>query len=162
MSPNMQMEQFSLAYIRAVAAQAGYRIGVAEPDWDSMDGVLISDTGRRPRIEFQAKATGRDIFTRDGNLSFPLDVGNYNNLRVPTPIIPRILIVVLVPSDIDDWLSQSESELCLRRCAYWTSLEGYQAVPNSSTVNITIPANRIFNREQLDSMMESADGGEPL
>ena len=49
MNPNLHMEQRSLVVIRAVAAD------------DSVDGVLRADFGRRPRIEFQAKSTSRDI-----------------------------------------------------------------------------------------------------
>ncbi len=162
MTPNMQMEQFSLAYIRAVASQAGYRIGTADPDWDSMDGILISDRGRRPRIEFQAKATGQDIIRRDGDLSFRLDVDNYDDLRDQEVMVPRILIVVRVPSDTEQWLSQEDSELCLRHCGYWISLEGRGSVSNRSKISIHIPTSSVFNREQLDSMMGRVERGEPL
>ena len=55
MTPNLQMEQLSLAYVRAVAAGAGYQVSIPNPDVDSVDGVLASSMGRRPRIEFQAK-----------------------------------------------------------------------------------------------------------
>ena len=50
MNLNEQKEQFSLAYIRAVAAQAGYQITKPELDNDSVDGTLIADCGRRPRL----------------------------------------------------------------------------------------------------------------
>lgn len=42
MTVNMQMEQFSLAYIRAVAARGGYQVTRPEPDLDSVDGILMS------------------------------------------------------------------------------------------------------------------------
>ena len=63
MTPNLKMEQRSLAVIRAVAADAGYQVVTPEPDVDSVDGVLMASFGRRPRIEFQAKSTARDINT---------------------------------------------------------------------------------------------------
>ena len=52
---------FSLAYVAAVAARTGYQIVEPRIDKDSVDGILMGDEGRRPRIEFQAKATARGI-----------------------------------------------------------------------------------------------------
>lgn len=91
MTPNIRMEQLSLAYIRAVAADAGYQVSRPDPDMDSVDGILMSSQGRRPRIEFQAKATSRDI-GRDGNIRFPLPVKNYEKLRADswTPLRHRV------------------------------------------------------------------------
>ena len=42
MTPNLKMEQRSLAVIRAVAADAGYQVVTPEPDVDSVDGVLMA------------------------------------------------------------------------------------------------------------------------
>ncbi len=160
MPPNLQMEQFSLAYIRAVAATAGYQVIRPEPDVDSVDGVLMASFGRRPRIEFQAKATARDILRAD-SLHFPIPVKNYNDLRADTRT-PRILIVVLVPQEEDQWVNQTTNELCLRHCGYWLSLEGRPAVPNISSVSVAIPVANIFNGAQLCDLMTKANAGRPL
>jgi hypothetical protein len=89
---NDRKERFSLAYISAVAAHAGYlfseRVG---PDKDSVDGRIEGSEGRRPRVEFQAKATAREIL-RDDHLTFPLLIKNYNDLRLDSRV-PRLLIV---------------------------------------------------------------------
>ncbi len=77
MNPNLHMEQRSLVVIRAVAADAGYQVVRPDVDDDSVDGILIANWGRRPRIEFQAKSTSRDIPTGD-SLRYPLPVKNYN------------------------------------------------------------------------------------
>ena len=158
MTPNLQMEQFSIAYIRAVASCAGYRIGDVYPDLDSMDGILVSDAGRRPRIDFQLKSTSQNIL-RDGMLHFPLPINNYDDLRLEEPITPRILIVVRMPKDIEDWLSQSDEELSMRHCAYWISLRSDPSVPNTSSVTIHIPLTNMFNREQLADLMDKAERG---
>ena len=160
MTRNQQMEQFSLVHIRAVAAEVGYQVTRPEPDTDSVDGVLMAGFGQRPRIEFQAKATAQDIL-RDGNLHFPLPLKNYNELRADTRM-PRILIVVLMPQEKHQWVSQTEDELCLRRCAYWLSLEGWLPVPNTSSVSIKIPTTNVFGRTQLCDLMTKANAGRPL
>ena len=55
MTVNMQMEQFSLAYIRDVAARGGYQVTRHEPDLDSVDGVLMSSERRRRGSNFRPR-----------------------------------------------------------------------------------------------------------
>lgn len=160
MTVNMQMEQFSLAYIRAVAARGGYQVARPEPDIDSVDGILMSSAERRARIEFQAKATSQDVL-RDENVHFPLPLKNYDDLREDT-LTPRILIVVLMPRETERWLTQTRDELCLRHCGYWLSLEGRPAVLNTTSVTVTVPASNIFDSSQLHDLMTKADSGSPL
>ncbi len=58
-----QMDLLSLAYVKVVAAVAGYAVTPGTyPDNDSVDGTLVADRGRRPRVDFQAKATGVMFF----------------------------------------------------------------------------------------------------
>ena len=160
MNLNEQKEQFSLAYIRAVAAQAGYQITRPDLDDDSVDGTLIADFGRRPRIDFQAKATSQQIVQGD-NIHFALKIKNYDDLRAETRT-PRILIVVLMPKEKSQWLTQTQEQLCLRRCGYWISLEGYQEVGNSTSVTVPIPLVNMFSAEQLVDLMTKAEKGQSL
>ena len=160
MTPNMQMEQLSLAYIRTVAANVGYQVTRPEPDVDSVDGVLMASFGRRPRIDFQAKATTQDI-SRGTELRFPLPTKNYNELRADTRT-PRVLIVLLMPGEQSDWIRHTNSELCLRRCAYWLSLEDWPSTPNRDTVTVPIPATNVFNSRKLVDLMQMAERGKSL
>ncbi|MXZ22551.1 MAG: DUF4365 domain-containing protein [Caldilineaceae bacterium SB0665_bin_25] len=157
MDLNAMKERFPLAYIGAVASQAGYYIVEPKVDQDSVDGTLMGDIGRRPRIDFQAKATAQDIL-RESHLAFPLPVKNYDDLRADTRT-PRILIVVLMPGDSSQWLNQTHDELCLRNCGYWISLDGQPPRRNTSSVTIDIPATNIFSSEQLADLMRKAEGG---
>ena len=160
MTSNQQMEQFSLAYIRAVAADAGYQVTIPAVDADSVDGVLMANFGRRPRIDFQAKSTSQDIL-RENGLHFPLPVKNYEELRADT-LTPRILIVLLMPQQSSEWTDQTHEELCLRRCAYWLCLRGRQATRNTSSVTVDMPTSNMFNPAQLQELMQRAERGEPL
>ena len=160
MTPNLQMEQRSLVVVRAVAADAGVQVVRPEPDIDSVDGVLMARFGQRPRIEFQAKATSRDI--RHGNsLRFPLPIKNYNELRIAS-WIPRILIVVLMSTESESWLSQTDDEMCLRSGAYWLSLLGMPEVANTASATVAIPTANVFDRAQLDILMGRAEAGSTL
>ena len=160
MDLNAQMERFSLSYVEAVASQAGYHITQPRVDHDSVDGVLIADFGRRPRIEFQAKATRKDII-RGATANFPLSMKNYTDLRLDVKN-PRILIVLLMPEEKLHWLKQTQEELCLRHCAYWMSLEGQPDKPNTSSVTVQVPIANIFNSKQLIDLMQKAEKGDAL
>ena len=160
MTPNLKMEQRSLVVVRAVAADAGYQVVRPEPDVDSVDGVLMASFGRRPRIEFQAKATARDIMGTN-SLRFPLPVKNYDELRLAS-WTPRILVVALMPDESEAWLSQTDDELCLHSSVYWVSLADMPAVSNTTTVTVQIPTVNVFDREQLEAMMSRAEAGDSL
>lgn len=158
---NLRMEQFSIAFIRAVIADAGCKMSIPETDTDSVDGMIMADLARRPRVEFQAKSTSADI-VRDGVVRYPLRGEDYKRLIPKGLSVPRILIVVLLPSEQDEWTDQTEDRLCLRRCAYWISLEGYPARDNPSSVTLDIPTENIFNSEQLRGMMNKLNTGRRL
>ena len=160
MTPNVRMEQISLAYVRIVAASAGFYVTRPELDYDSVDGLLMSDSGKRPQINFQAKATKRDS-VQSGNIHFPLSVKNYNDLRADT-LMPRILIILLMPNEEAKWISQNNDELRVRHCAYWKSLEGMPGKPNTSSVTVQVPTTNIFSSEQLIDLMQRAEWGDTL
>lgn len=144
MDLNTRKERFSVAYINAVATRAGYQMVEPPVDRDSVDGVLMGDSGRRPRIEFQAKATSRDLI-RGERVAFPLSIKNYDDLRADVQT-PRILIVVLMPDNETEWLAQTDEELCLRCCGYWLSLADRPPVVNSDNVTVHIPLANVFSK----------------
>ena len=160
MDLNTRKERFSLAYINAVAARAGYQVVEPPVDRDSVDGILMGDFGRRPRVDFQAKATSRDL-ARGDSITFPLPIKNYDDLRADTRT-PRLLIVVMMPDDESEWLRQSNDELCLRHCGYWLSLANMLSVGNTDNVTVQIPLANIFSSSQLTDLMGKAERGEAL
>ena len=165
MDENQQKEQFSNAYIRAIAATAGYSVYKPEVDDDSVDwGVTArggNGTYKSPKVEMQLKCTSKDIL-KDGVLSFPLKIKNYDDLRPDNYQVPRILVVVLVPGNVSDWLLQTPTSLALHRCGYWVSLNGKDQVSNTSTVTITIPESQMFSVMELSKMMDRIrQGGQP-
>lgn len=155
MDQNQQKARFSLAYIESVASAAGFHVSEPRVDQDSVDGVLYGDFGQRPRIEFQAKATARDV-VRGDRIHFPLPVKNYNDLRVDS-IIPRILIIMIMPTDIREWINQTDEELCLRHCAYWLSLRGQPSTRNASSVTVHVPIVNMLGSDQLIDMMQRTE-----
>ena len=162
MEINQQKEQFSNAYLQAVTSVAGYSLYRPAVDDDSVDwGIAARGTIgriRAPRLELQLKSTSRDVLT-DKLLRYPIKLKNYDDLRMVDFAIPRILVVVLLPDNLGDWVRQSEQELCMRYCGYWLSLRGMPETQNKSTVTVSIPRNNKFSVAVLESIMQDIGQG---
>jgi Domain of unknown function (DUF4365) len=74
-------------------------------------------------------------------------------------LVPRILVVVLVPDCLEDWLQQSEAEMCMRNCAYWMSLRGMPETQNTATVTVALPRSNQFTVQALKSMIQRISEG---
>lgn len=71
----------------------------------------------------------------------PLKLKNYNDLR-GDHYVPRVLIVVLVPTVPEDWLIQNHESLALRHCVYWLSLQQSPETTNTAKVTVAIPRSQ--------------------
>ena len=162
MDINQQKEQFSITYIRAIAAVAGYSLYRPEIDNDSVDLGILSrgGTGKifSPRLELQLKCTARDVLEKN-SIKYPLIIKNYHDLRINS-LVPRILVIVLVPEKVTDWIKQTEEELCLRYCAYWISLRGMPDTTNTTNVTIEIPRSNQFTPDALQTIIQRISFGD--
>lgn len=160
-----QKEKFSDAYLLAVAATAGYSLAKPQTDDDSVDWIIMAGgakgTPRRPRLEVQLKCSAQNI-VRENVLHFPLELKNYNDLRHTDLFAPRILVVVTVPTNLDDWLMQTEQEMALRRCAYWVSLRGRPETKNNAAVTVHIPRQQMLTPTGLQELMRRVNDRETL
>lgn len=65
-----------------------------------------------------------------------------------------ILVVVLVPEHVGDWLNATEQELALRRCGYWVSLRGLPTTTNENAVAVHVPRSQVFHPTTLRAIMQ--------
>lgn len=163
-----QKEEFSYAYISAVASAAGYSFQIASRPLDlvgvdvTITGIISPGSRRRTRLDLQLKCTSQNLLEDEG-IRYPLEIKNYNELRNTNPDDdPLLLIVVLVPDKVEDWLQQSETELCLKRCAYWVSLRGQPQSTNQTTVTVYLPRQNVFSVDALKTLMRRIASGEPI
>src|SRR2546425_979292 len=79
-----RMEQFSRAYVKAVASVAACSVEWSTVDNDSVDGTLrrktIDTPVRSPQLDLQLKATTQDCIQAD-HVAFALSMKNYTELR---------------------------------------------------------------------------------
>lgn len=127
MEENLVKEQYSLAFVSAIASVEKFATHKPFVDDDSIDIGFSQKRGSgtisSPRLEAQLKCTSGD-FLKDDYLHFPLKKKNYDDLRIENVHIPRILIVVQVPDDIQDYLEHNEEALIMKGRGYWLSLKG--------------------------------------
>ena len=162
MTLDMQKEQFSRAYVQAVAACAGFALSTRNVDDDSVDMSLHRTGGggtvRSPQLDLQLKCKEGAPPTGE-TFSHSIKLKNYNDLRDSTVPVPRILVVVLVPREVSEWLAHSEDELALRRCGYWVSLRGMPPSDNEHGQAVQVSRAQLFNVDSLQAIMNRIGQG---
>jgi Domain of unknown function (DUF4365) len=163
---NLRQEAMSRAYVQAVAARAGLITTVPGADF-GIDLCLhtVELRGRRcgpgaVQLDLQLKSTTR-AQVRGEHLYYDLDVKNYDDLRAPAPLCPRLLTVLVLPELEDEWLNQTAEELILRRCAYWLWLGGAGPTTATTTVRVQIPLDHVFSVAAVQAIVARLERGEP-
>ena len=149
-SRNLDQEQLSWAYVRAVIYDSSFRLYLPEVDDRGIDGAIKSRGRGVNQVDFQLKSTTL-YQVRNGHIYYDLRVENYNAL-IREDDLPRILILYLMPNDEGEWLAQNQDELCLRKCAYWVDLMGKPFSRNAKTVRVAIPLVNVFDRAGLQDI----------
>jgi hypothetical protein len=152
-------EELSLAYVRAVAARAGFSVEETRKDRDSVDlticarGALFADAPiTSPDLKVQVKAATLGPLP-EREFDFDVLSHNYNALVDTKRSAPLILVVFVMPKDKARWLSCTESRLALRQCAYWVSLAGQPPTSNKTKQRIKVPRAQIFSPPSLRELL---------
>ncbi len=163
LSDNDVKSELSYAYLHAVAARAALSCEVTSRHSDAagVDAVLRARGLPRPparyselTVEVQLKATSEPLAEQGGRHSFWLKREHYDKLRSTVVRPPRILVVLLLPANPQDWLTVTEAELVARRCAYWVSLFGAPPSANTSGQTVYLPRANLFTVEALRGLVE--------
>jgi hypothetical protein len=168
MDENTQKEMFSYAYVKAVASVAGYSV---EEKSRPMDNAGIDLTVEMPgeigemlfpKFDAQVKCTSLPKIIHEKSINFPLPLKNYKTLINTKVYVPQLLIVVLVPKKVSDWIDISEESLIMRRCGYWVSLKGKPPTENTTNITVEIPRQNVLSPENLKYIMETISNGKDL
>ncbi len=161
---NHRQEALCRAYVQAVAALAGVATSVPVPDYGidlslrriEQHGQRYLDT--RLQVDLQLRSTTRAIAS-DQDVSYDLDVDTYNFLR-EVSLIRCLLVLLVLPDEEGQWLTQTPEELLIRRCAYWVSLR--QALPTRSvaSIRIRIPRRQVFSPLAIGEILQRLSRGE--
>lgn len=146
-------EHLALAYVYAVASRAGCSTELIRVDRNSVDlTVKHFDPNAGPQsiregvIDIQVKAHVHD--PPPGPIRYYLaNEKNFRDLRHAHHLYPKLLVVVLLPSDEASWMSLTEDALVLRRCGYWKSIVG------SEDRTIMFPRENVLDGAALMRLM---------
>lgn len=161
MDENTKKEEFSYGYIQLIASSSGFSVEKAgRPRDNSGIDITIIAPGEledidSPRLDVQVKCTTVAKETQSF-IKYALKVKNYNKLIQRKSFVPQILIIVLVPSNIDNWLKISEQETLMKKCGYWISLRGQQPTSNTKRVTVEIPRENLLTPETISNLMKEA------
>lgn len=157
-----RQEEFSLAFLHAITASAGYSFEYTRVDMDAIDVNIMQriDGEQIPHFEMlrvQIKCTYSHR-PNNGFISYPLKVDAYNKLRQRCTN-PRILMVVYVPESIDSWIQINTDCLTLYHSAYWLSLLNYPVTNNQETVTVKVPTSQKLTSVELSRIMTNLARG---
>ena len=151
--------EISYAYLHAVASKTG---AACEPAGRHSDnrGIDACLTAWGPfegggyleevDLKVQLKATIEQPAINNGYISYFLQgVHRYDTLRSEVLGTQRILVVMFLPPNPDEWLAISEDELMMKKCAYWVSLRGAAATSNTRGQTVYLPVSQRFSPESL-------------
>jgi len=165
-------EGISKAYVKTICNSAGYSLSIDEKDFG--DDITIKEIECRSTgktcpsghcVAVQIKCTTINHIREDGNfLTYDLRNKNYNDLinNVNTAT-KKILIVLILPTDKREWVSQDIESLIIKKCAYWIYLGGRNSVAdNNNTTAIKIPKENIFSEESINEIIRKIKSKEDL
>ena len=156
-----QKEQFNIAFVGSLAAQAGANSSKLTVDNDSVD-ITFSGTGfdglfYNPHIDFQLKCTHAPNIS-NGIIKFSLKRKNYDDLRAENVIHPKYLAILIVPEQCGDWTEHLDTGLLLKGHCYWASIKAAPAVATQS-VTVNIPLSQSLTSKTVTDLLEAASRG---
>jgi hypothetical protein len=163
MDENEQKQQLSVAYLHAVASAAGFACQAPGVDDDSVDRTLVARGWvharsflRSPKIDVQLKSMTRSpLAGGEESFTFRLRKKNYDDLR-HRAMVPRLLVVLLLPRDRGQWVEQNDERLLSRYAAYYVSLAGMPGASHRGKVPVVLPRKNLLSVENLCRLMARA------
>lgn len=168
LTTNLIESELSIAYVLAIAAHSGFATEVKRVDMDSVD-ITVEAKGaltpksilHSPKIDIQLKASYSCDLSDPNEIPFDLKLKNYDELR-GNYMVPRILVVLSLPTSQNQWLTHSVNDLILRNCAYWMTLKGLPAVTNGTQKRVKIPRTNVFSQIAIKQILERVSEQQPL
>ncbi|WP_241692147.1 DUF4365 domain-containing protein [Streptomyces sp. N1] len=161
-----RMEMLQDSYLRAVAAAAGCTMAKPEPD-DGIDWKLShTSDSHTADCQIDLKIQLKSTWTSAPNPSNGFVSVNLSNERLKllarSPVtVHRILVAMIVPENIAEWVEASHDIFQLRHCAYWRSVTGVAASGERHTT-VRVSTSQIFDDVSLCAIMERiGKGGAP-
>lgn len=156
------MEDHHRAQISAIAASAGCSTRNSSFD----DGVDITLVHKVPEhlngdhtalLDVQLKATTANLVAAAAGVSVQISRKRFDEFAVVNPSTHKIVVILVMPSDPQDWVRQEIDYLAVSTRAYWVNLAGKASTAHEPSVYA--PLTQVFDDVSLCSMMERIGKG---
>lgn len=167
MTPEQRQEEISKAYLHAVAAKCGFAVANWTQDHGCLDATVGAattvGTGHlvRPKVDIQLKATRQARVEKAEHVSWPLEIDHYDRLRSEAQC-PHLLVILLLPDDVEQSIEHTAEQLVLRRCAYWVNMTGMPPADGQKNKTVRLPKAQLFSPAALQVILEKVSRGETV
>jgi hypothetical protein len=161
-------EALSKRFITAIANRCGYSTSHHEFDYGvdleivEVNVRLKTTTGNRysatnRSLRLQLKSTLEHRIEKRGNaVIYDLHAETWNDLvEQRRSYKPLILVLFILPSNEEEWLTLDDNALILRKCAYWFVPNDTDSMTeNENSRRIAIPTSQMIGIETLPQLFE--------
>jgi hypothetical protein len=159
------MEKLQDAYLGAIAAAAGCEVSKPEPD-PSLDWTIGHKSKkhthvRTAKIDVALKSTHQTAPDDNGEFSFTIKNEHLEVLAEEALYYPRLLVVMLLPKDVDSWVWSRTNWMIMRHSMYWANLRGIQATGQTRT-NVRVPYKQRLDAPELCRILHHVGSGGAL
>lgn len=160
------MEILQIGYLHAVASAS--RCSLADPrpdrrlDWTIHHPSDLHTVDNEVDLKVALKATSQSrVDPTKPFFSFTMENAHLKYLNFTNPSVHKILIVMCLPRNIDEWIEAAHDYLAIRHCCYWVNLAGVEATGANKT-NVRVPTHQVFDDKALCAIMQRIGvGGKP-
>ena len=145
-------ERISLGVLTAIAGRAGCEVREVKVDRNGIDATVKPIKGEPVPLDVQLKSSAR--LTRSGlNLVYDIPLHNYEHLRKNVIGTPRILLVLDLHNDDNEWWKFGSDVMSIQRQMFWFDLRGLPAVTTKNTTRLQIPLAQKFTAPVLVQLL---------
>jgi len=147
-----------LAYFQALASQASLTCTLMgwHADGAGVDVLFHVREKLDPQarlsefsLDFQLRATSRGLPIVDSKLLFSLEADRYETLRNAVPERPRFIVLLCLPTDLDDGDALSAEDLVALRRGRWLCLAGAPQASNTTSTPVRFPTWNVLTPASL-------------
>ncbi len=146
------------AYLQALASQASLSCTLMgwHPDGGGVDVLFHVREKLDPQarltefsLDFQLRATSRGLPIVDSKLLFSLEADRYETLRNAVAERPRFIVLLCLPTDLDDGDALSAEDLVALRRGRWLCLAGAPQASNTTSTPVRFPTWNVLTPATL-------------
>lgn len=159
-----RLEQFSIGFVRMVAAAAGCSVKSHATDYDGVDITVTSsadyEVWHGAEIELQLKCTTQQGLLRDESLAWRMEAQALRKLTLKR-FTPPVLGVLLVPRDDECLLDLNEDRLLTESRMYWQHghLLDHNVAADQASKTVHLPRSNLFDVPSLLKIMQEVGEG---